>query len=160
MSDLRSRSLFFLLTMICSSLYSEIIIQDIIFEGNELITDQVLINSIQSGVGEKFDQSVLIEDVNRIQEIYKNKNFFNFNIKQPEIKILQNEKVIILFPIIEFGKFTIDSLSISGCNYIGLNKINSYITGKNILLSDLPGILMDLVDYYNSNGFFFYRSQP
>jgi len=155
MFDSRKPIIFILLTFYFLTLHSEIFIKDIIFEGNELVSDILLAKRINSKIGEKFDQATVNEDVKRLQDIYLEKNIFNFNIIFPEIITQQNEEVIIVFHIEEFNEFIIDSLAISGNNYIGLEKINNYILEKNIILADLPDIMADIVEFYNSRSFFF-----
>jgi outer membrane protein assembly factor BamA len=158
MSDLRFFFLTFFIFLI-TTLCSEVIIQEIIFEGNQQISDNFLKRNITSKVGKTFLQSNIEHDIEIIQNIYLNKQIYNFKIHTPEIELLTHETVKIIFHLEETEELIIDSLVITGNNYIGKGKLKNYISTENISISTLALKITQLVDFYNDSGFLFAQVQ-
>ncbi|KQC08422.1 MAG: hypothetical protein APR54_04655 [Candidatus Cloacimonas sp. SDB] len=158
MSDLRFFFLTFFIFLI-TALCSEVIIQEIIFEGNQQISDNFLKSNITSKTGKAFLQSNLDRDIEIIQNIYVNAQIYNFKIHVPEVEILTHETVKIIFRIEETEELIIDSLAIRGNNYISEDKLRNYISTGNILISTLPVKITELVEFYNDSGFLFAQVQ-
>jgi outer membrane protein assembly factor BamA len=159
MSDLRSFILIFIVLFFSPILYSDIIIEDIIFEGNQLISDSQLAEKITSKIGAIYQPESINRDLEIIENIYTENKFYNFRLLFPEIKILINQRITIIFGIEEFEELIIDSLTVSGQNYISSRNLLKYIFLEKIPLSLLPDKLTKIVQYYNDKGFMFTHVQ-
>lgn len=145
--------IFFFLLILWSALNSEVIINSIEFTGNQLLSDELLREKITSRSGELYQPAAINKDIQIISDLYAENNFYNFDISAPELNFLANQKVEINFIIKEYENLLLDSLIISGQNYLSSDKMQEYITISNLTLSDLPAKIREIIRYYNDSGF-------
>ena len=132
----------------------EITIGKISFEGNQLITNDELSNTIYSRSGDILDHKKLNEDTSRIAKLYKKKEFLNVKVFFPKILTNNTLKFDIIFQIEEKQNPQISKLEISGNRYISSQKLLSNIAPK-FTLEQLNSNMQKILEYYNDNGFLF-----
>ncbi len=104
------------------SLAAEITISDVNFSGNLLIKDEQLETNIKSKPGHEYLPSQINRDIESIASLYSERGFFNINIFYPQLEFNDPESVSITFEIEENPEILLDTLFISGQNYISLEK--------------------------------------
>jgi outer membrane protein assembly factor BamA len=132
----------------------EIIIGNIIFEGNQLVTDDELSNTIYSRTGDILDHKKLNEDTSKIAKLYKKKEFLNVKAFLPEIQTNNTLKFDVIFVIEEKQNPQISKLEISGNRYISSQKLLSNIASK-FTLEQLNANIQKILEFYNESGFLF-----
>jgi len=146
--------LYFVFTSL-TILDADILIQNVIFQGNNQITDTELRRSIRTKAGDEFDQKTINEDVQLIQQLYISHDIYNVKVSTPLIQPQVNSEIIVIFPLQESENMIINELLISGNSYLKTEIIENQIRTENLTISELPGKLVDIIDLYNSKGFLF-----
>ena len=146
--------IYFLLsiTIICKA---ELLVGSINFKGNNFLTDKQLLRKIQTRSEEIFDQKKLNEDAKRISALYAKKGFFNVQVFDPQIFTENPQKIDVLFIIEENEQVIIDSLILTGNQYISTRNIFDRIKSKNLTLNELSYELKNIIRFYSDNGFLF-----
>ena len=90
-------------------------IEQIIFEGNDEISDKKLSKTITSQVGELFDESKLKADLILLEELYLEKGFWNSQVHYQITSALEdNAQIILKFELIENDSRKIRKIIFSG----------------------------------------------
>ncbi|MCF7858445.1 MAG: BamA/TamA family outer membrane protein [Candidatus Cloacimonetes bacterium] len=145
--------LFLLLSYL--SLQAELMIGDLRFEGNKLTSDTELSSAIASRQNSIFSQNRINIDAERISEIYAAKGIFNVKVHTPEIITDSPDRIIVMFHIEEQEEVLVDSINISGNNYITDSKLRTVISMGDLSLIELANAIRQLTNYYAFNGFLF-----
>ncbi|MCK4695193.1 MAG: hypothetical protein KAT74_05505, partial [Candidatus Cloacimonetes bacterium] len=140
------------ITIICKA---ELLVGSINFKGNNFLTDKQLLRKIQTRSEEIFDQKKLNEDAKRISALYAKKGFFNVQVFDPQIFTENPQKIDVLFIIEENEQVIIDSLILTGNQYISTRNIFDRIKSKNLTLNELSYELKNIIRFYSDNGFLF-----
>jgi len=151
---LKFKSFSFLL-LFCTILNAELIIGEIRFEGNKLISDKELSTSILSRPGSIFNQTLLNKDAKNISEYYSNKGIFNIKIYAPKIITHSPTRIDVVFQIEELNEILITKIYFIGNSYITDSKLSSIFSKQNFALFELASSLKVLTEYYADNGFLF-----
>ncbi|MCK4655100.1 MAG: hypothetical protein KAU01_11720, partial [Candidatus Cloacimonetes bacterium] len=135
--------------------YAELIIGNIKFEGNNLISNNELLNNIQTQTGNIFNQQILNNDAALISELYSQKEYYNVKVQSPQIFTKSPTQIDILFKIEELEKLNIKKIMLTGNHYLSNKKIFESISQRNLNLNELSFTVQNIVDFYTSNGFLF-----
>jgi len=147
--------LYLLLILFCTILKAELIIGEITFEGNHLISDRNLSMNISASSGSIFNQELLNKDVQQISEYYSSKGLFNIKVHSPQIITNSPTKIDVIFKIEELDELLVNELNFNGNSYITDSKLSSIIPRHEFTLSELANTFQSLAAYYADNGFLF-----
>ena len=95
----------------------------IIFEGNEKISNGKLEKSIETSVGELFDEAEIKADQGSLQELYLEKGFWNSQIDAQIVRDEGKRSVTVVFNIIENEKRKISKIIFEGNKNIPEKKL-------------------------------------
>lgn len=146
---------FILLILFCTTLYSELRIGEIFFEGNKLLSDQELSSAISSYPGSAFNQARINKDAIYISDHYSKKGLFNIKVHAPKIVTHSPSRIDIIFQIEELKELYVNKLSFSGNSYITNEKLLSVNYMNDPQLVELEQLMKNLLDYYADSGFLF-----
>jgi outer membrane protein assembly factor BamA len=135
---------------------TELLIHSVRFDGNYVFSSQQLSKAIYSQQGQTFQQKVALEDAQRLADYYEKNGFFQTKILTPLIQITESGKIEVIFQIEEGNKASIDSILLTGNQYITTETVLANLSHK--LLMDVPLILQTIVDYYTGQGFLFAKT--
>ena len=150
---------YFLLSVIESDL-----IENIFINGNQYVKDDIILDFIDTKEGNIFNKNLLLDDVNRIKNIYAAQGFDDIQIKSITESYSPN-KVNLIFYIEEGNRTKITNIKFEGnstfSNKFLLSKINSeklkfyniFETGANFNSDVLNNDIDLLTDFYKSKGF-------
>jgi len=141
--------------VLCSILHSELIIGEISFEGNKLVTDAKLQSAISSYSGSVYDQSVINKDAQHISDYYSRKGLYNIKVQAPKIITNSPTQIDVIFQIEELGELNVNKIEFSGNSYIADDKLFSVISDNDKDLDDLQLLMKKILNYYTDNGFLF-----
>ncbi|MBT4576026.1 MAG: hypothetical protein HOB92_06110, partial [Candidatus Cloacimonetes bacterium] len=144
-----------LILLFCVILSAELRIGEIIFEGNNLISDKDLSINISSSTGSTFNQTLLNKDAKRISNYYSSKGLFNIKVHTPKIITHSPTRIEVIFKIEELNEAKITKLSFAGNSYITNSKLSSALIQKDFTLTELAASINTLVEYYAYSGFLF-----
>ncbi len=144
--------LLFILSNFC---FAELFVGNIKFEGNNLISNNELLNNIQTQTGNVFNQQGLNNDASLISELYFQKGYYNIKVQSPQIFTKSPTQIDILFKIEELKKLNIKKIILTGNHYLSNKKIFESISQRNLNLNELSFTVQNIVDFYTSNGFLF-----
>jgi len=106
------------------------------------------------------EKDVLLDDIERIRELYIDKGFFDVKISKPEIKLKNGEEYYIIIHIKEGKRYKLVGLDIEGNDLFTKNelfedlkevpKLNDYYNGKAI-----KGLKENILKKYTDLGFVF-----
>ncbi|MBT5420629.1 MAG: BamA/TamA family outer membrane protein [Candidatus Cloacimonetes bacterium] len=144
-----------LILLFCVILSAELRIGEIIFEGNNLISDKDLTTSISSSSGSIFNQKSLNKDAKYISDYYSIKGLFNIKVHTPKIITHSPTRIDVIFQIEELNEAKITKLNFAGNSYITDSKLSSALIRKDFTLTELAASINTLVEYYAYNGFLF-----
>ncbi|MDO9578287.1 MAG: POTRA domain-containing protein [Candidatus Cloacimonadales bacterium] len=153
MSSRRLLLLFFAFMSSCC--FAQLIIGEISFEGNYLISDVQLQKTIISRTGNPFNQEVLNQDANRISDLYKKRGFWNIKVQYPQLITNSPTEIDVIFQIEEEKNLLISQIELNGNRYISSEKIKQDIQTENIDLPNLNFVMQNILEYYADNGFLF-----
>ncbi len=146
---------FLIIFLFCTILNAELIIGEIKFECNHLISDRDLSMNISASSGSIFNQVLLNKDVQQISEYYSSKGLFNIKVHSPQIITNSPTQIDVIFQIEELDEILVSDLKFNGNNYITDSKLSSIIPRHELTLSELANIFQSLAAYYADNGFLF-----
>jgi len=130
-------------------------IVDLQFEGNNICSREELEAVMISYQGMEYNQLILLEDMNRIADLYEQKGYYLAKIGEPEVVALSQAEVSIIVRIDEGSDLQVQKVSFTGNNYITTDKLLDEIKTPLIFLRDLPQYMKELVEYYNQQSFYF-----
>ena len=130
-------------------------IKDIEFKGNFITSDQELASVIISYPGMEYDQKTLLEDMQRIAELYENKGYYLAKIMLPAAIPVSQDELSVQITIKENSQLPLDQITFTGNTYITTEKLEQEIKTPLVFLKDLTYYRQELIDYYNQNSFYF-----
>ncbi len=156
-----SNKLFFLFLIFCClvKISAQVVINEIIFRGNENFTAEELRSQIRSHAGEEFDQRTANADVQLLLDFYKQKGFYHIKINSPQIETLKEKKLNLIFKIEVTEEPEINEVYLNGTSYISKKKIRDELIAEKPNLSTLPNYIKAVVDFYADRGFLFAQVQ-
>jgi len=151
---LKFKSFSFLL-LFCTILNAELMIGEIKFEGNKLISDKEFSTSILSRPKSIFNQTLLNKDAKYISDYYSHKGLYNIKVHAPQIITHSPTRIDVIFQIEELSEISITNISFMGNSYITDSKLSFVLPKHDLTLLELANSLKTLAGYYADNGFLF-----
>jgi outer membrane protein assembly factor BamA len=142
------------LMFFCTSLVAQVIVEDVVLEGNQLINDEQILKILSLKPGAEYSEQKLSEDAQRLSRLYQNKGLYFAKIFQPDIEFLPAQKLKIIYSIQENANINIASIEFTGNSYITSNKLREQV-GNVSQLQQLPKFMKEIVQYYNDQSFLF-----
>ncbi len=105
------------------------IINEIIFKGNKAIKNDILEKELSLKERGIYNKSNLINDINKISEIYKRNGYVNLKVT-PKIYKLKNNRVKLYFVITENKKSKIKKIIFNGNKNIKNKELKSILSSK------------------------------
>lgn len=98
-------------------------IGEILFSGNDELSDRKLEKSIESSVGELFDEAQIKSDQLEIEKLYLEKGFWNSNVETDVKPSSDQRNVTVVFRLVENEKRKIREISFDGNENITAKKL-------------------------------------
>jgi outer membrane protein assembly factor BamA len=147
-------AILFAVLLIAGSL-TAIEIVELKFSGNLLLNDTELKEVMISYIGMEYDQLIMLQDAQRISELYKKKGYYLAKVSQPEVIVLSKSKLKVLITIEEGSDLPVAKVIYTGNNYLTTNKLKEELKTPLIFIRDLALYIAELTDFYNQQGFYF-----
>lgn len=141
------------------------LIENIFFNGNIRIEDELLIQSISSKKNAFINKNKISDDVKLIKSIYKTKGFSDVNIVVSTEKY-SNDRVNLIYKIIENNQSQIDRIKFTGnttysdryllslINTKARNFYNIFTSGSNLNIDNFNFDVNKIKSFYKQKGFF------
>ena len=98
-------------------------IGEILFSGNDELSDRKLEKSIESSVGELFDEAEIKSDQLEIEKLYLEKGFWNSSVETDVKPSADQRNVTVVFRVVENEKRKIREISFDGNENIAAKKL-------------------------------------
>jgi outer membrane protein insertion porin family len=146
-----------LFVFFCTSIVAQVIVEDVVLEGNQLINDDEIQTVLSLKPGSEYSEQQLGEDAQRISRLYQNRGLYFTKVLQPRIEFLPAQKLKIIFSIQENADVHIEDIDFIGNSYITTNKLAEKIKFVS-QLQQLPQFIKQIIHYYNDQSFLFARA--
>ncbi|MBI5745641.1 MAG: outer membrane protein assembly factor BamA [Nitrospirae bacterium] len=141
------------------------VITEVVFQGNKEVEADKLKEKVNIKVESFIDNQQIKENINKIVRFYEEEGYYDARVT-PVIKVLQDDKVSLIFYIVEGEKAQIKEIIFEGNKNIDSKKLKksisssehrwiiSYFTGSGLYKKDLVNSDVDSIkDLYLNNGY-------
>ncbi|MCF7912121.1 MAG: BamA/TamA family outer membrane protein [Candidatus Cloacimonetes bacterium] len=146
--------LIIIILLIAGSLIA-IEIVELEFSGNLMLSDTDIQAVMISYTGMEYDQQIMLEDMQRIAELYSKKGYYLAKVMLPEVIVLSKSTLKVLVQIDEGSEILVSEILFTGNNYLTTDKLSRELKSPLVFLRDLPQYITELTGYYNQQGFYF-----
>ncbi|MBN2460633.1 MAG: BamA/TamA family outer membrane protein [Candidatus Cloacimonetes bacterium] len=125
------------------------------FAGNNLIKGESLLSVISSYPGGELDMNLLIQDAEKISQLYAHRGLYHTRISIQDIVPDNSGRMKVIFRIEELPDITVDAIMISGNNYFSTEMLLEPVSSQRLDLSALSSFLTMAAEQYTERGFLF-----
>jgi len=146
---------------ICSGASAQVV-QGVQVEGHRTISQREIQTWLVTRVGARLDSTLLMKDIRRILEGYKNRGFWQVEVAFPEVAV-QNDRAFVIFVVTEGVRTRIDSVRVTCDRALAQADVYTALglgPGMVLIADDLNQRLDHVLRFYENRGYPFCELRP